>query len=381
MSVFIDLHVLQTVPSSNINRDDTGSPKTAIFGGVRRARVSSQAWKRATRRDFASYLDASDRGVRTRRIMAELVERISTLDGSLSTEQALDLAKKVMGAASGIKFEKPRRKKGEAAVAPAIDIDLSQYLIFISSQQLDRLAELALTGRFGDIDKANARKALKDGNGIEVALFGRMVADDTAYNVDAAVQVAHAISTHAVETEYDYFTAVDDAKPDDEDAGAGMIGVLEFNSSTLYRYATINLDQLLENIGDVETTVRAVEAFVRSFVISMPTGKQNTFANGTLPDTVVAQIRTRRPVNLVGAFEDPILPKPGVSLSVQSAVELAREAREVDDAYSANPSAAYVVAAGSDVAAALEGTGMRVGLDVLVEQVGQHALEALQESA
>lgn len=379
MTTFIDLHVLQTVPSSNINRDDTGSPKSAVFGGVRRARVSSQAWKRATRRDFESYLDDSDRGIRTRRIMVDLVARIQALDPSLTVEDSLELGKKVMAAASGIKFEKPKRTKKDEKDADAVDIDLSQYLIFISNQQLAHLAELALTGRGGEaIDKAAAKSALKGGNGIEVALFGRMVADDTMYNVDAAVQVAHAISTHAVETEYDYFTAVDDAKPEDEDAGAGMIGVLEFNSSTLYRYATINLDQLLENLGDVEVTGRAVETFVRSFVMSMPTGKQNTFANGTLPDAVLAQVRDRRPVNLVGAFEDPITTKPGVSLSMQSAERLAQQAQDIDTNYGTTPAAAYLLAAGSDLAAALQGTGERVSLDELVEKVGQRAIGALE---
>lgn len=378
MTTFIDLHVLQTVPSSNINRDDTGSPKTAIFGGVRRARVSSQAWKRATRRDFAAYLPDSDRGIRTRRIMADLVRRIQKLDPSLSTEESLTLAKGVMGAAAGIKFEKPKRKKDEQQESETVDLDLSQYLIFISNQQLDRLADLALTGRDGTVDKGAAKAALKDNNGIEVALFGRMVADNTTFNVDASVQVAHAISTHAVEPEYDYFTAVDDAKPDDEDAGAGMIGVVEFNSSTLYRYATINLDQLMENLGHLDVAARAVEAFVRSFVVSMPTGKQNTFANGTLPDAVIAQVRTRRPINLAGAFEDPVAPKSGVAVSVQSASELARESAEIDAAYGTASTASFVVAAGSDVAAALEGVGERAGLDDLVEAIGRHARQALQ---
>lgn len=378
MTTFIDLHVLQTVPSSNINRDDTGSPKSAIYGGVRRARVSSQAWKRATRRDFAAYLPESDRGIRTRRIMGDLTRRIVALDPSISTEESLELAKAVMSAASGIKFEKPKRgKRADAEDADAID--LSQYLIFISNQQLDKLAELAIASRGGAPDKALAKAALKDGNGIEVALFGRMVADDTSINVDASVQVAHAISTHAVETEYDYFTAVDDAKGTDEDAGAGMIGVLEFNSSTLYRYATINLDQLLANLGDPAVAARAVAAFAQSFAVSMPTGKQNTFANGTLPDAVVAQVRTRRPVNLVGAFEDPVSPKPGVSLSVQSAAELARESREVDEAYGTTPTAAYLVAAGGDVADVLSGIGDRMSLDALVNELEARAIEALGE--
>lgn len=384
MTTFVDIHVLQTVPSSNLNRDDTGSPKTAIFGGIRRARVSSQAWKRATRRDFAEYLPEADRGLRTRRIMEDLTRRISALDDSLSIEEALGLAKSVMGAAnSKITFKAARAKKpakGEES-APTDPFDLSEYLIFISNQQLDRLAELAIDGRDGEIDKGLAKEVLKQGNGIEVALFGRMVADDTSINVDASVQVAHAISTHAVETEYDYFTAVDDAKTDDDDAGAGMIGVIEFNSSTLYRYATINLDQLQENIGDTDVARRAVEAFVRSFSVSMPSGKQNTFANGTLPDAVLVQVRDRRPVNLVGAFEAPIRLDGKAALSVLSAQALAKEAREVDTAYGTPPTSAYVMAVKSEVSAALDDIGEHVGFEPLVEHVGERALEALRGTA
>ncbi|WP_300680475.1 type I-E CRISPR-associated protein Cas7/Cse4/CasC [Nocardioides sp.] len=382
MTTFLDLHILQTVPSSNLNRDDTGSPKTATFGGVKRARVSSQAWKRATRRDFGSYLDSSDRGVRTRRIMADLVGRIRDLDSSLDTETALGLAKDVMAAAAGIKFEKPKRGKSTDEASTEIDLDLSSYLVFISNQQLARLAELALTGRDGTtIDKAAAKDALKDGNGIDVALFGRMIADAPAYNVDAAVQVAHAISTHAVETEYDYFTAVDDAKTDEEDAGAGMIGVIEFNSSTLYRYATINVDQLEENLGDVDTTVRAVEAFVQSFIESMPSGKQNTFANGTLPDAVVLQVRDRAPINLAGAFESPVLRQQGEAISTTSARELAKRSHDIEASFGKTPAASYLVSGNAAIAKELDGLGEPVSLADLVTAAGERAREALQESA
>ncbi|RHW25831.1 type I-E CRISPR-associated protein Cas7/Cse4/CasC [Nocardioides immobilis] len=383
MTTFIDIHVLQTVPSSNLNRDDTGSPKTAIFGGVRRARVSSQAWKHATRRDFAAYLPESDRGLRTRRIMEDLTGRISALDASLSTDEALQLAKDVMSAANpNITFKEPRPKKpakGEDA-APVDPFGLSDYLIFISNQQLDRLAELAVDGRAGELDKRAAKEVLKQDNGIEVALFGRMVADDKSISVDASVQVAHAISTHPVETEYDYFTAVDDANAE-TDPGAGMIGVIEFNSSTLYRYATINLDQLQKNLGDTDVAKRAAEAFVRSFSVSMPSGKQNTFANGTLPDAVVVQVRHRRPVNLVGAFEAPIRPDGKAALSVLSAEALAKEAREVDAAYGTPPTSTYVMAVKSEVAAALGDTGEHIGFEQLIDRVGDRVLEALRGTA
>lgn len=376
MSTFIDIHILQTVPSSNMNRDDTGRPKTAIFGGVPRARVSSQAWKRATRNDFGSYLSPDERGVRTRRIVEELVERIRKLDDSLNQAGAIALAKNVMTAA-GVKFRAARAKK-DAAASP---FDLSEYLLFVSNQQLDRLARLAVDAGDDGVDKAAAKKAIDSDHGIEVALFGRMVADDTSLNVDASVQVAHAISTHVVEPEYDYYTAVDDrTSKDDEDAGAGMIGVIEFNSSTLYRYATIDLTQLMENLGDAQVAGRAVEAFARSFVVSLPIGKQNSFAHGTLPDAVVAQVRDRRPVNLVGAFELPIRPDDTAAISTLSARALARRAGEVEQ-LTGTPIAGFVVAGTTAAGEELADLGEPVDLDTLSTRLRDCAVETLGASS
>ena len=376
MTTFIDIHVLQTVPSSNINRDDTGRPKTGIFGGTMRARVSSQAWKRSTRRDFASYLEDDQRGVRTRRIIEDLVDRMRELDAAISQEDAIVAAKEVM-AAAGIKFKAARTKKGEEADP----FDLSEYLLFVSNQQVERLARLALDGRGGSIDKSAAKDAINQDHGIEVALFGRMVADDSSINVDAAVQVAHAISTHTVEPEYDYYTAVDDKNTESSDPSAGMIGVIEFNSSTLYRYATINLDQLAHNLGDAELTGRAAEAFVRSFVVSMPTGKQNTFANGTLPEAVVIQFRDRRPVNLVGAFESPVTPTEGEAISTVSAKRLANRSAHIDANYGTTPESSHVVAGNADVAAALADMGEQVTLDELAAHVRERAAADLRVDA
>jgi len=380
MTTFIDIHVLQTVPSSNMNRDDTGRPKTGFFGGVTRARVSSQAWKRATRKDFAAYLPKDDRAVRTRRIIEDLVARLQALDPALEQDGAIALAKGVMEAA-GIKFKTARTKKpakGEEA-APADPFDLSEYLLFVSNQQLDRLAELALTGREGKVDKSAAKAALQGDNGIEVALFGRMVADDAAINVDAAVQVAHALSTHAVEPEFDYYTAVDD-KNAESDPAAGMIGVIEFNSSTLYRYATINVEQLHQNLGDVEVTGRAVEAFVKSFVLSMPTGKQNTFANGTVPEAVIVQARSRRPLNLMGAFERPVTADGSHAISTVSAKKLAERMRSVDEAYGFAPEISYVLAGNAAVSEELANVGEEVDLTTMVSKVREHAVSALGDA-
>ncbi|NMO04932.1 type I-E CRISPR-associated protein Cas7/Cse4/CasC [Gordonia sp. TBRC 11910] len=298
MSLYLDFHAIQTVPPANINRDEDGSPKTTMFGGRRRARVSSQAWKRAIRRDFANHLDESDLGVRSLRIVDQVAACIASLDESLS-ERAEELAVGAVTAA-GIKVEKNKARRND----PAEDYQKTGALLFLSNPQIDALAELAIRSG-GKPDRKDAKAVLSKGNSIDLALFGRMIADSPDLNVDAAAQVAHAIGVHSVVPEFDYFTAVDDKSPDDN-AGAGMIGTVEFNASTLYRYATVNVSALRANLGDDEATARAVEAFTRSFITSMPTGKQNTFANRTVPEFVLTVVRDDQPINLAGAFENAL---------------------------------------------------------------------------
>lgn len=366
MSLNIDVHVLQSVPPSNLNRDDTGSPKTAVYGGVRRARVSSQAWKRATRRDFSSHLDDADLGVRTKRAVELLAAQITALKPELA-DQAISLAMATLDAA-GLKT-KARRKAEEG------EPQLTEYLVFFSNQQIAKLAQLAVAEGPGGSLK-DAKKILKEGNSIDLALFGRMVANDADLNVDAACQVAHAISTHAVANEFDYYTAVDDKNPDDE-TGAGMIGTVEFNSATLYRFATINVDALMDNLGTAEATARAVEAFVRSFVESMPTGKQNTFANGTLPEAVVVMVREGRSASLVGAFEDAVR-SSGEGFVKPSSERLTAYADEVARAYAGRPAETWVTRVGEQTAA-LDALGDRVALGELVTSLGSAVRTALAE--
>lgn len=356
----IDVHVLQTVPPSNLNRDDTGSPKTAVYGGVRRARVSSQAWKRATRRDFAELLDSSELGTRTKRVVELLGARIVAARPGTGDAEAQAAAAEVLTAA-GITVKEPRNKKG----APPE----SGYLLFLSAQQIDALARVAVESLNGAAkpDKKAAQALVKDKNSVDLALFGRMVADVTDLNVDAACQVAHALSTHAVQPEYDYFTAVDDHKAADEeeDAGAGMIGTVEFTSATLYRYATVDVDLLARNLGDPAATHRAVDAFLRAFATSMPTGKQNTFANRTLPDAILVTVREDQPISYVGAFEDPVTGTAEGGRVRQSAQRLAGYVADVADAYGARPVQAWVVGVGA-AGSALEPLGERVSFDEAV---------------
>ncbi|GLU49939.1 type I-E CRISPR-associated protein Cas7/Cse4/CasC [Nocardiopsis ansamitocini] len=380
----LDIHVLQTVPPSNINRDDTGAPKTAVYGGVRRARVSSQAWKRATRRAFESILDPQDLGVRTKKVAEVLAERITRLDPSIEQRAAWNLAAETVNVATGTKVEPPKRKveaakkSGEDAPAPE-----SAYLVFLSSRQLDGLAGLAVEGR-DDIkaflkdkdNKARAKSIADTRHSVDIALFGRMVADGADINVDAAAQVAHAISVHAVENESDYYTAVDDRNTDAE-PGAGMIGTVEFNSSTLYRYAALDVDLLGRNLGEglredepvAEPLRRAVEAFVRGFVESLPTGKLNTFGNHTLPDAVIVKLRASRPISFVGAFERPVVAE-GQHGQVRLASEcLAEYVPDVERVYGADDSDTWVLRVG-EATKKLAGLGTEVSLSGMVEAVG-----------
>ena len=361
MSTYVDIHVIQNLPPSCVNRDDSGSPKSAVYGGVRRLRVSSQSWKRATRLYFNDLLDAKDVGVRTKRVAELLAARI-TEDAPDLSGNATKLAEEVFKTAR-IKLSPPRNKKD----APPE----SGYLLFLSTSQVERLAELAIASAHSGeaLDAKAVKKVFKEAHAVDIALFGRMVADDTDLNVDAACQVAHAISTHAAENEYDFFTAVDDEKnrSEEEDAGAGMMGTVEFSSATLYRYATVNVDLLRHNLGDSEATLRALEVFVRGFCLSMPTGKQNTFANRTVPETVVVTVREDQPVSLVGAFEEAV-PAQGAHGYVARSVEaLARHAATIEDNYGLEPLRSFVVAlTDSDAVTSL---GERVSFTDLPAQV------------
>ena len=368
---YLDIHVLQSVPPSNVNRDDTGAPKSALYGGVRRARVSSQAWKKAVRASFDQFVDLEKRGVRTLRVIELLVERMKEMNLDLAEDEMVARAVKVVNAL-GLKTEKPRVKKGEPE-----KVERSQYLIFFSRHQLDRLAELAATAE-GPVTKREAALAADTDHGVDVSLFGRMVADSKDLNVDSAVQVAHAISTHAAETEADYFTAVDDYKLDEDDAGAGMIGTIEFNSSTLYRFATISLTELLHNLGDVALTAEAAAAFVQGFIVSMPTGKQNTFGNNTLPDAVLVQLREGRSVSYAGAFEAPVEADGG---SVRpSADALAKYVGEVEGSF-LDPAVVSLVTRTGNAGNALDDLGEVVTLRELIDRSRADVAEVLGDQA
>jgi CRISPR system Cascade subunit CasC len=306
---FLDLHLLQTIPYANLNRDDLGSPKTLIYGGVTRTRVSSQCWKRATR--LAIEADLGDPAVRTRRVIQRVAERLWT-DGwpeALAVFAAQQLIESA--GSSGIRVEK--------------DQITTSVLLYLPAAAVDRLADLARANRTA-LERAYAgssgkkptdgkkppllptvdvQRLLGASNG-SIALFGRMLAELPQANVDGAVQVAHAFTTHATETELDFFTAVDDLNPVGE-TGSGHMNSLEFSAGVFYRYANVDLVDLTRNLGADHATARDLTAaFLRAFIGSMPTGKRTATAPQTLPDLAYAAVRTDRPLSLAGAFEAPV---------------------------------------------------------------------------
>lgn len=299
--MYMDINVIQTVPSSNINRDDTGAPKTAQYGGVTRARVSSQSWKHVMRKMFSEDYDGPQ-GSRTKDAARLLGESISKLDVSLSNDEVTEKVSEIFKTA-GIKLNKENQ---------------TGALLLISHGQLEKLAKYALL--HDKFDKKELKSMLKGNQSLDLALFGRMVADNPELNVEASAQVAHAISTHEITPEFDYYTALDDEQPEDN-AGAAMLGTVEYNSATLYRYANLNLYELMHNLGE-DVAINGALSYLKSFLLSMPTGKQNSYANKTIPSYVLVTLRTDTPVNLVSAFEKPIKSREGyVEESVQKLEE------------------------------------------------------------
>ncbi len=324
MSLFLEFHLIQNFAPSNLNRDDTGAPKDALFGGQRRARISSQCLKRAVRLTAQAHelVAPEHRAVRTKKLLALLQERLAGRD----PEEARHKIELVL-AGVGLKLK---------------DDGKTEYLLFLGDREVAGLAQLIdqhwdeLTAGSGEkkskkeaktalpAELTKQAKALLDGGkAVDVALFGRMLADLPAVNQDAACQVAHAISTHRVEREFDYFTAVDD-EGDADETGAGMIGQVEFNSATLYRYAVLDLHKLLSNLqGDRELTLSAVAAFTQALVRAIPSGKQNSFAAHNPPEFVGVCLRHAAPLSLANAFEQPVTPRGDAALTAQSVQRLA----------------------------------------------------------
>ncbi|WP_028999893.1 type I-E CRISPR-associated protein Cas7/Cse4/CasC [Azohydromonas australica] len=342
MSLFVEYHLIQNFAPSNLNRDDTGAPKDALFGGHRRARVSSQCFKRAVRlkASESGAIKEADRGVRTKKLLKLTLDKLEAQPYGRARAEAEPRVVAAL-AAAGLKLD----EKGQ-----------TEYLLFLGQREIDGFVELVhahwdeLTTPPPAADdkkkskkearadapeavKKKAKGLLDGGKAIDVALFGRMLADMPGANQDAACQVAHALSTHRVEREFDYFTAVDD-KGDDDETGAGMIGQVEFNSATFYRYAVLDAAKLVSNLqGDRDLALTGIAAFTEALARAIPTGKQNTFAAHNPPSFIGVVLRHGSPFNLANAFEKPVWPDRAKSLTSQSVEALAGHEQQVAACY------------------------------------------------
>jgi CRISPR system Cascade subunit CasC len=285
----IELHILQSFPVSCLNRDDVGSPKSAVFGGVNRARLSSQCLKRAVR-TTAAELAPGFAGIRSRFLKEPFAKAL--LAAGLDEKKAAEQADAICAT-----FSKQDGKKADQVTTA----------VYLSPAEIEEIAR-AVAG--GEDPKKAAKKASRL-DAADIALFGRMVANDATLNVEGAAMFSHALSTHTASNDIDFYSAVDDRKADAEDAGAGMIGTLEFTSATYYRYVAVNLDLLFDqhHLGALDATQRkaVLDAFLRAALLAVPGARKNSMNAATLPHAVLGIRKDHgQPLQLINAFEKPI---------------------------------------------------------------------------
>lgn len=340
--MLIQIHLLQNYVPSNLNRDDSGSPKSAVFGGHQRGRISSQCLKRSIRRSPAfvdAFADDNLLGARTRRLPLLIDEALQEMGVDEEAREA------IVNRVPEIGQESDKREKNLE------DMAQTRQLIFIGSSEVQEIATKLLAAYEGagakkwekmKIDEITKGLGSSLPKSVDIAMFGRMTTSAAFEDVQAAVQVAHALSANSMVAEYDYFTAVDDLKPREEDAGAGMIGDVEFNSSTYYQYINIHWEQLVDNLGgDSDVAARAVVALLEAAATAQPSGKQNSFAAHNLPDMVLVEVSERNvPVSYANAFVSPADNRGG-SLMENAIRKLDNYAGDLRAAYGLNGQRAY----------------------------------------
>lgn len=385
--MLIALHLLQNHAPSNLNRDDNNEPKDAIFGGVRRARISSQALKRSIRWSDHFRKPFEEQGlshllaVRTQ-LLPELVrERLNNTELADEAKQAIVEAAARLGkaerkpqtessASDAGDEKKAKRGKGKADNVDGKEKEKTAQLMFFTDADVAHLAErlIAIVREKGveelrKLEGDNLVKAIGEfaPHSVDIAMFGRMTTSSPFKDVEAAVQVAHAISTHAIEMEFDFYTAVDDISGE---AGAGFIGDTTFNSATYYKYFSINWENLIQNLqNDAAIAAMTVHALIRAAMFAIPSGKQNSFAAHNPPDLALIEVRSDNiPLSYANAFVKPVRATPDLSLIEASAQALQRYIPTINGIYGLKAQRAFLSAVPFD----LDGTIRCPNLDSLL---------------
>ena len=301
MSRFIQLHVLTAYPPSNLNRDDTGRPKTALVGDALRLRISSQSLKRAWRMsDVFEAAVGTHLGTRTKMMGVEVFKTL--MDGGVADKPAREWARAIAGQFGKLKAD----KKSDTSD----DLHIEQ-LAHISPEERDSIEALAkaCAARSSGPTADDLKLLRKPRAAVDIAMFGRMLADTPAFNMEAAVQVAHAITVHKSAVEDDFFSAVDDLNKGLEDKGAGHIGERGYGAGLFYLYICINRELLQENLGgDAALTAQALDALLHAITQVSPIGMQNSFASRAHASYLLAEKGNQQPRSLVQAFLKPIKP-------------------------------------------------------------------------
>lgn len=326
MTTFLQLHLLTAYPASNLNRDDTGRPKTVYFGGAPRIRVSSQSLKRAWRTSSVFADRVGERvGKRTQRLGEDLKKHL--VDGGMVEDKATEVARKIASVFGKIEDKDDKNPT------------YIKQLAFVSPEERERAFALADRALAGENIDPNAGDLLANSDGAsDIAMFGRMLADTPAYNREAAVQVAHAFTTHKAAVEDDYYVAVDDLKnpADHEDVGTSFIGVQEFGAGLFYLYACVDCDLLARNLGDNRDLSRdSIEALVRCAATVSPRGKQASFASRARASFVLAERGSQQPRTLAAAFLRPVSVRDGGDVADASIHALRAFRDNLDQAYGA----------------------------------------------
>ena len=370
----IELHILQSFPVTCLNRDDLGAPKSARFGGVERARVSSQCWKRAVR-EFAHETKPELFGASRSKILGPAIDRAA---------KELGADDRLAAAVKEIVLEAMNKDEKRA--------DMVKTLFFFSPESLKNvvrplvtegdkklsgeIVEGLLSGDDKKIKKAkkDAEKISKDllkafgekvSDAADIALFGRMVADDASQTVEGAALFSHALSTHAVRSELDFFSAVDDEKKNADDAGAGQIGQIEYSSACYYRYIGVNLDLLSKsNLFDQAQMKSVLENFIRAAILANPSARKNSMFGQGLPSYVLAVKRSGQPLSLANAFEKPVEAKRGSGFIEPSIAALKKEWLDLKAAFCIDGGVECEIEKGKEGTVSLAGTLKKLLADI-----------------
>ena len=331
----IELHILQSFPVSCLNRDDVGAPKTATFGGVTRARLSSQCLKRAIREYAQDNLPAARFGGQRTKLIIEPLKKALVAE-NVGEKEATQLALEIADLLSGLDDKTVDKKKGTPKEGQVPRVGT---LIFLSPAEITALAKsvakLAQDDPKKKIDVKKLVTACKQtplSDAADIAIFGRMVAKGPDLTLEGAGMFSHALSTHKADNEIDFFSAVDDAKLKEGDAGAGMIGTVEFTSAVYYRYVALNLGMLADDdhLGRMTPDERraVVDAFIRATLLAVPTARHNAMNAHTRPSYVLGLVKDKgQPLQLINAFEKPV-PKSKNNGLMDTSIAALREHHE-----------------------------------------------------